>query len=370
MTSPQRVRAAFDGVPCDRTPVCEQAFASSVASEILGYNAYTGSTDLHYFEACAWLDGDGAHDEFVEKCYQDVVALHRALKFDIFFLPWRMTERPTKRIDENSILYGDPDGSNWRVYAYDPHSRTYGLAETAQRNDCPDKVIDNLRKIVDKHDGTTARHTVRPILQRAVRELSDEFVVAGDAFCALPLDSGWLEATVLDPGLLAAWFEIVGHDQAQYIQAQHDIGIWLINGGGDLAFNSGLAYSPKFFEQAVAPAYRTQFKMSQRNGQKYIFRSDGDIWAISDLLFGENCSDAYYEIDHHAGMTFDKLRAKYPELVLMGNVPCDLLHSGTPAQIREFAAWCKETAGSRLILGSSNSILHGTSVENVYALYE
>jgi len=376
MTSPQRVRAVFDGEAPDRIPICEQAFASSVASEILGYEAFTGSTDLHYFEACAWLNGEQAHDEFVEKCYKDTIALHRALHFDIFFLPWRMPQRPTRRLDEYRILYGDPDGNDWRVYAYDPCSRTYGLAETAKRDEDPEEVIVKVREFVDNYNNFAGRDVtdvppvINPLLLRAVRELSYEFVIAGDAFCALPLDAGWLEATVLDPGLLAAWFEIIGCEQARHIQAQHDIGIWLINGGGDLAFNSGLAYSPKFFEQAVYPAYRTQFEACHKNNMKFIFRSDGDIWRISDLLFGDNVADAFYEIDHNAGMTLDKLREKYPELVLLGNVPCDMLHSGTPEQVRDFAQWCIDVASPRLVLASSNSVLHGTPAENILAMYE
>jgi len=374
MTSTNRVRAVFDGTIPDKTPVCEQAFASSVASEILGYDAYTGSTDIHYFEALSWLRGDTAHDEFVEKLYHDVVALHRKLKLDIFFLPWRMPQRPTKQLDDHRILYGDPDGDNWRVYAYDPHSRTFGLESAAQTNDCPDKVLADIKHTVDNFNGFQHDIQLNPLLLRAVKELGDEFVISGDAFCALPLDAGWLEASVLDPQLLAEWFAIVGQDQARFIRAQANAGIWLINGGGDLAFNSGLAYSPTFFRNAVYPAYHAQFTTCDEVGAKYIFRSDGNIWSITDLLFSNeetpHSAAAFYEIDYHAGMTFNTLRARYPNLVLMGNVPCDLLHSGTPAQVRESALRCLEFGGSRTILASSNSILHGTPSDNVYAMLE
>lgn len=369
MTAQQRINAVFAGQAPDRIPICEQAFASSVASEILGYEAFTGSTDLHYFEACAWLDGDTAHDEFVEKCYEDTVALHRKLGFDIFFLPWRMGERPTKRISDTQILYGDPDGGNWRVYAYDPHSRTYGLDQAAKRDDDADEVIERIHAEVSAFQGFDTKPEVGGQLLRAVRELGDEFVVSGGAFCALPLEAGWLEASVLEPELLAEWFAIVGQWQALEIEAQYNAGIRLINGGGDLAFNSGLCYSPKFFQQAVYPAFQAQFDACRRLGMSYIFRSDGKLWAISDLLFGQQGAQAYYEIDHNAGMTFDLLRAKYPELVLFGNVGCDLLHDGTPEQVAAQAKWCIEQAAPRLVLGSSNSILHGTPVDNVYALY-
>jgi hypothetical protein len=77
------IEDVFSGKKPDRIPICEQAFPSSVASRILEREAFTGSTDLHYYEACAWLNGEEAHSEFVEKCYNDVIDLHNKLDFDI-----------------------------------------------------------------------------------------------------------------------------------------------------------------------------------------------------------------------------------------------------------------------------------------------
>jgi hypothetical protein len=369
MTAKQRLRAVFTGQTPDRVPVCEQGFASSVASKILGYEAFTGSTDLHYFEACAWMDGDTAHDEFEDKCFADVAALHRKLRYDIFFLPWRMRERPSKRLDETTFLYGDPDGDNWRVYTYDPHSRTYGLQKTARDGDDGETVLARIRQEVDGFDGT-GKPGVDEFLLRAVRELGDEFEVAGAAFCALPIQPAWLEAAALDPGLLTEWFKIQGYWQAAAIRAQAEAGIWLINGGGDLAFNTGLVYSPAFFRRAVLPSFQAHFNAARESGMQYIFRSDGNIWAITDDLFCSGGAAAYYEIEHEAGMTFDKLRARYPELVLFGNVGCDLLHSGTVDEVSARARWCVEQAAPRLVLGSANSILHGTPPENVWAMLD
>ena len=65
MTGRERILAAFQCGPTDRVPIFEQSVASDVASEILGRDAFTGTTYLHYQEAVAWMRGEKAHEEFV-----------------------------------------------------------------------------------------------------------------------------------------------------------------------------------------------------------------------------------------------------------------------------------------------------------------
>ena len=77
-----------------------------------------------------------------------------------------------------------------------------------------------------------------------------------------------------------------------------------------------------------------------------------------------------YEVDYDAGMHFDKLRRRFPEMVLIGNVSCDLLCRGTFDQVVHRTRECIDAAGPRVIAASSNSILHGTPVDNVYALFD
>ena len=91
---------------------------------------------------------------------------------------------------------------------------------------------------------------------------------------------------------------------------------------------------------------------------------------MAEDLFGWAKPHAFYECDYDAGMHFDKLRDAYPELVLMGNVSCDLLQRGTPDAVAARARACIEAAAPRVILASANSILHSTPSENVHALYE
>ena len=108
MTERERFLAAFEGRATDRPPAYEQAFASDVASGILGREAYTGSVMLHYQEAVAAVRGPEAHREFLERMERDVVDLAKALKFGAVAGPWTLGP-PTKQVGEYEFLYGDPE---------------------------------------------------------------------------------------------------------------------------------------------------------------------------------------------------------------------------------------------------------------------
>ena len=368
MNAPARIAAVFAGRQPDRVPICEQAFASSVASQMFGRPMHTGSTELHYQEACAWDAGEQAHAAFVEQVYADTLELHRRLELDILFLPWRYATRPTRRLDEHRFLYGDPDGADWAVYLFNPEARTYGLERAANPDPSFEQVCARIRAELEQP--LPACVDVDPLLLRAQREESGSFVVAGGAGMGIPMQRGWLEATLLDPGLLAAFVERMTDGVLLHIEAQRAAGLRLINGGGDFAHNGGPIYSPTFFHEVMAPRWKRIFDRCRQLDAHYIFRSDGNLWTVANDIFAWGRPAAYYECDYDAGMRFGDLRRRYPELVLMGNVSCDLLRSGTPAEVAARTRECVAAAAPRVIAASANSILHGTPPENVLALYE
>ena len=329
---------------------------------------YTGSTDIHYFEGLAWLRGDAAHDEFVEKLYEDTIDLHRFFDFDILYLPWRIGGRPAKQIDEHSLLYGDCNGSNWQICRFDPGSRTFGVAEKPSAT-CDD-VVRSIRSALKDTDKAKPVVELSPLLVRAIKEYGNEFVVAGNAGMAIPMETGWLEATALEPELVAEWLDMRVEWALASIETQKKAGIWLINGGGDFAFNSGPVYSPAFFENVMAPRWKRIFDRCRELGVYYIMRSDGNLWPIADALFGRAKPHAYYECDYDAGMRFDELRRCFSDLVLFGNVSCNLLLKGTPEEVSEKVIECLEAAAPRFVGSSANAILHGTPPANVFALYD
>ncbi|OGV50478.1 MAG: hypothetical protein A2017_01605 [Lentisphaerae bacterium GWF2_44_16] len=365
----KRIDAVFEGkYPEDRFPICEQAFASSVATKIFGRPMLTGSTELHFQESLAWLKGDAAHEDFLGKLYQDTIELHRFFDYDIFFLPWRLSAKPIKQIDDFTIAYGNPGEDGYCVRQFDPVSRTYGITESKELD--PDGVIGLLKKNIELRNREKFHPELNPMLAKTQKEYGSEFVVAGGSGMAVPMQAGWLEASILEPGLFKEWMQINAEDAIASIEIQHKAGIKIINGGGDFAFNNGPVYSPAFFDEVMAPQWKRIFDFCRKLGVYYVMRSDGNLWPVAESLFTKCRPHAYYEIDYDAGMRFNELRKAFPELVLFGNVSCDLLINGTVDEIREKTMKCLEAAAPRYVGASANSILHGTPTENVFALYD
>ena len=89
--------AAFWGEAKEKVPVYEQAFASDVASKILGREAATGGAILRYQEAVAGVKGESAYREFIEKVKQDKKDLHGLLGFGAISKPCLLYTSPSPR---------------------------------------------------------------------------------------------------------------------------------------------------------------------------------------------------------------------------------------------------------------------------------
>ena len=82
--------------------------------------------------------------------------------------------------------------------------------------------------------------------------------------------------------------------------------------------------------------------------------------------------DGYYEIDRRAGMDLGRLRERFPDLVLIGNVSSHTVHLGSRGEVIAEALSCLEEArrNGGIIVGTSNYFVPHTPVENVLALIE
>ncbi len=375
MTPRQAFVAAFCGGATDTIPVYEQAFASDVASKILGREAFTGGAILRYQEALWGSRGEAAWQEFHERMRRDIVELHETLGFGAIRQPW-LYGKPTKRIDEYRFLYGDPDG-HWIIYKYDPRAHTFapeqyshppvwrGVEEIRAEVEAAERRAETWSQGAGPEQ--LAEHT-RLWLSLA----GDRFEVLAAAGLSVPLNEKWLTACAACPDLVAAYLQAQAEVACQMLDVQARLGLRIIWGGGDLADNSGPVYGPKFFRQAVLPAYKRIVDHAHHLGMKYLFRSDGYLWSITDNLFIDAGMDGYGEIDWEAGMRIPELAERYPNVTYWGNVGCGLLRNGTPEQVRqaaeEIAAVGRKTG--RVILGSSNAVLPGTPPENYFALLD
>jgi Uroporphyrinogen decarboxylase (URO-D) len=371
MTGKERFRAAFAHEPVDRVPLMEQSVASTVASELLSRPALTGTTDLHHDQAEAAVKGDAAYDEFIETVLQDTVALAERLGHDAVSVPW-LLGKPAKKLNNIEFLYGDPDSGPWSIRRYDPESRSFGIREEGggprDENDLR-RHLDAMEATLRESSGTTPMY---PRHERLMELVGDRLDVVGGTGIAIPLNEVWLTAVGLWPDIVERYLDMGVAGALRALDAQAALGIRVIWGGYDLADNRGPIYGPRVFREMVMPRIRRLTDRCRELGLYYLFRTDGNLWSIADEFYVESGIHAHGEIDVDAGMDLVEIRRRYPEITMWGGIACGtLLQHGTADAVRTEVRRVIDGVGtSGLIFGSSNSILHGTPVENVLAMVD
>lgn len=374
MTRHARCRAAIAGEPVDRAPAYLPGISCAVASRLLGRPVHAGTGSLHYAEACAWMRGASAHAEFEAQLYDDLAAIFRALDIDVYRMPWRMRAQPARQLDEYTFLYGEPDGAH-TIYRYNPHSTDFGPIASAGGNAEPYEV--QLPRLLEAREAAIASGSLADVaITDEHRTLCARF---GEEFFVLceggGISVGWGEEPLM---LMASAPGLMQRDVM--IQARHALALGqalaqsgfprVLVAGGDMAGNGGPFYSPRSFREVMLPALNWLMHGLAACGVHYIFRSDGNLWPVADMLFGEAACPGYGEVDRDAGMTTARLRVRYPKLVIWGNMSVSQLASHSPAWVREEAqAMIEESAGSGYFHGPSNAILGDTPVENMVAFF-
>ncbi len=373
MSPQQRCEAVLAHRTADRAPTYMPAIACDVASKLLGREARTGTGSLHYAEIAAWSNGEAAHAEFEQRMFQDLYDLHRMLEIDVFRMPWRMNVRPTKRLDEYTFLLGDPEGSH-SLWRYNPDSADFGVIQRSTDSASPEVAI---RDAVERDEAGAQRRAaaIRAAVQRhrsVVERFGGDFhVIAAGGDMTVGAEEQDLMALALEPELMARKLMCQAQDAVAFGEAMRDARVPVVMaGGGDMAGNTGPLYSPEAFRGVVLPAYRHALGQLNAMGAHYMFRSDGNLWAVADMIFAESGCPGYGEADRDAGMTLAALRQRYPKLVVWGNLASSFLVKHDARQVRDEARRIlDESEGRGYFQGCSNAIVHGTPPENVLAMF-
>jgi hypothetical protein len=370
--------AAFRGEATKRPPAWEQAFSSDVAGEILGRQAHTGAMLLHYHEALASVKGEAARAEFLAQMEDDTFELARQLRWSAVSYPW-LRGTPTRQVDEYTFVYGDESTDDWTVYRFDPQAFTYGPVQYG-RPPVWRGVEEIAAKVKDAWEAAEnweadGRPDMEDRVRRWVTRCGDEFdYVGGAAGLSVPLNEEWMIACIEAPALVAEYLDAQVAAGVRQLDTLAALGVRYANGGGDLASKGGPLYGPRFFRDVVMPRYKRLVEHARSLGIYYIFRSDGDLWSITDMLFTEEgaAAPAFNEIDYDSGMDIPTLQARYPGLTCVGNVPCPLLQGGTEEEVRAFVRDLKERVlpHGRWVVASANSVIAGTPARNVIAMLE
>ncbi|MEK7395633.1 MAG: uroporphyrinogen decarboxylase family protein [Candidatus Poribacteria bacterium] len=376
MSPRERVLATFERKRTDKVPIHNIGFSSYAASVILGRDAYVGGGMQQWREAKALWEGKDAHQEYLERSQKDAFDLSIALEHDILRLEyWRMAEKPSKKINDNTFLYGDTEKS-WRLMRFDPPTELYQVIDQY-----PPKVEDTIenieRSIIAQEKSLENYHPSAEgssYTKSQMEKYGKNWVIrVGGGGLGIPYGSRiWLEMVALRPDLIGRYLAVQAEMSVRSMEGIANTGVQMIFGGGDFASNQGPFYSPKSFHELMLPNLRKISEECHKYGIYYLFASDGNLWPVADDLFGNSGVDGFYEIDGKAGMDLGKLREKFPHLTLIGNISSVTLHIGTKDDVINETLSCineaKKSGG--IIVGVSNAIVKGTPEENIWAMVE
>jgi hypothetical protein len=357
----------------DRAPLYIPAIACDVSSAILGRTAYTGTGSVRYAEVAAWARGEAAHAAFEAQMIEDLVEIHRVLDVDVLRMPWRMNERPDAQLDQFTFRFG-PESGEHTIWQYTPATADFSPVYESPRVDAP---VVRLRKELARLEKVAAdpmplaRASLVPALDLWRRFGEEFYVCSAGAGIGVGYDPDDLELMVTEPDLMR---------QKCLLQADYAIAVGralletrlppVMAGGGDLAGTQGPIYSPAMFRDLVLPGYVKALDALNRLGVHYYFRSDGNLWSLMDMLFTEAACPGFGETDRDATMTVAAVRARFPQMVIWGNMSSSLLLDGTAAEVRAQAlATIAEAGGRGYFQGCSNAIVTGTPAENVRVMF-
>jgi hypothetical protein len=373
MLPKDRVAAAFEHKPSDKAPIYQGGFSSRVASQILGREAYVGGGIQQYREVRALWDGDDAHQEYLARSLRDAFDLIKVLDLDLVRVGyWRQPEKPSAKIDDCTFRFGDD--SNWRVMLFTPETELWQVIDQSLS---PEPTMADLERQVAAMQESAGRYAPQPEsftdLIAALAEFGEERAVPGYGVgLAVPRDRWWLEAIALRPDIVRGYLDACAANAALYPAAMAKLGLRYLMGGGDFASQKGPFYSPRAFRELMLPGLQVISEACHAVGAVHMFASDGDLWPVSEDLFGNSGVDCFYEIDRRSGMDLKRLRETFPHLTLLGGIASETLHTGTRedviAEARSALEVAQEYGG--IIVGCSNQLVAPTPMANVEAMME
>ena len=377
----ERVLTAFEFESTDKVPIHHIGFSSSAASYILGREAYVGGGIQQWREARALWEGEAAHKEFLRRSLRDAFELGKAVDNDILRLHyWRLNEKPALKIDEYTFLYGIPE-KKYVIRRFEPSSEMFGIIEEypPRKKMSISEQFKEAEKYLEEKEEWLQNYKPRREDFEEIRNLIEKYgkeyairIGGGTVGIGLTSEPIWLLAMVAKPNLAERYLDIQMETALKQIRYFAEAGVKFLFSGCDMASNDGPCFPPEAFRKLVLPRIQRVAEECHKYNIYLLYASDGNLWPIADDLFGRSGIDGYYEIDRRAGMSLRKLRERFPDLILIGNISSHTLHFGTRDEvIAETLSCLREAKRSRgIIVGASNYIVPGTPKENIMALIE
>lgn len=397
MNGKQRVNLALRHQEPDHVPIWELGFHNAVARRILGRDVLHavggGRTTRAVLQANA--EGREARRAVVRRVVTDTLDFTTHMGYDMvrvrptdFLTPvafgsgnWAPNALLDIVIDEIApdiwrVIH--PASDFWSEHRYNDDAETLADADDAIKQGG----IDAFCRYVEILEAQPIDLTAPPLqdaldgVRQAVTHPAarDIFILGWGDVCypgATAHVAVFLEAMVLAPDLVERYMEVTTRGIEALVAAQAELGVDGITGGNDWAFKTGPMFSVHHLRRFIAPYLKRIVDVAHRYGLPYIKHGDGDLRTHLPTLVNEVGIDGLHAIEPSAKMDIVDLKQRYGgRLALLGNLDCDLLARGTPAQIEaEVARLMRAVApGGGYIFSTSNSVLSNVPLVNLHAM--
>jgi len=398
MNGRERVRLALSHREADRVPVWELGFHNSVARRIMGRDMLLSVGGGATYRAVIRANAAGrlARQEVIGRIVDDTMRFHKYMEYDMvrirptdFLTPFAFGSGnwpPNALLDAeisdlgNDVWRIEHPAGFWSIHKYSDDSEILADVDDSIKQGG----LEELQRYVEELERRPVDLGQEPVqdaldgIRRAVQHpaAKDTFILGWGDVCfpgSCAHIATFLEAMILQPALVKRFMEITTQGVVALIRAQAALGVHGITGGNDWAFKDGPLFSVQHLRQFIAPYLKRIVDETHRLGLPYIKHIDGDIRTHLPVLVDEVGIDGLHAIEPSANMDIRDLKRRYAgRLALLGNLDCDLLARGTPADIdAEVRNLMADVApGGGYIFSTANSVLKNVPIENLMSMRE
>ena len=137
--------------------------------------------------------------------------------------------------------------------------------------------------------------------------------------------------------------------------------------GEDMSYNLGPMLSKECYDEFMLPFYKELVPLIKAGGTKVLIDTDGQVEPLIPW-FLEGGIEGILPLEHMAGVDVNRIREKYPELIMIGGYDKTVMHKGEAAIRAEFERILPAIRSGRYIPSVDHQTPPAVSVED-YKLY-
>lgn len=131
----------------------------------------------------------------------------------------------------------------------------------------------------------------------------------------------------------------------------------------DMSYNHGPMLSKEFFDEFLAPYYRTLTSALKEKGIKILVDTDGDVTPLIPWLL--DCGvEGILPLERQAGVDVNSIRESYPELIMLGAYDKTIMFKGEAAMRTEFERILPAMKSGRYLSAVDHQTPPDVSLEN------